>query len=738
MTVKAVIEKITFTAGEVSPTLRAAIDLKRYQAGLAHCDNMTVLYEGALSRSPGTRFVAEVKNESEPSAAIPFRYTTGDYYMLAINGGKARVLRDGGVVMDGGNPFEFTVPWSAADLEKLRYSQTATSITVVCPGYQPRVLTRSSHTNWNVTLYQSKKGPFDVQNLDQSKTLQASAVTGTVALTAAGHAPFSSDDIGTLWRLDEKDLSAVPYWRASVNVAQGDQRRFQGRVYEALNAGDSGPTAPTHEEGDWNSGAVTWRFLHKGYGLVRITAITNSQQATGTVEARLPDSVVAGPTWRWWPPAWSGVRGWPDAIWQYEGRLMFGRDDLFWGSVPNAHDDHEQKVEDDGVAADDSAIAFRLRSPSGARPKIEWGLASHVQVLGARDCEWVVRPRNATQALSPANIRADEEDDEGSAPHIAARVAGGGIFIGRSRKRLHYVKFDPLTEKLMPEELTATARHILEGEAAWLAWQRDPNRVLWVGCLNGDLMGMTFMPKEQVIGWHRRTLKNGYVERVAGIGAADDAFSEIYLWVRRTINGQTRRYIEYLMNWYPTAKPLERTTSEGAAAWFLDCAIEYSGPPTSTISGLSHLKGEEVGIFADGAMHPRRTVSQTGSITLERPVSHALIGIPQSWYVQTLPIEPLQPGGGSRRDQAKRASRVILHLLNSAGGWIRVNGSEKEALFHTGAADYGAAQKLFTGALDVAVAAGPEKELVVEIGGEDALPFTLLGITVSSHIEDED
>ena len=37
-----------------------------------------------------------------------------------------------------------------------------------------------------------------------------------------------------------------------------------------------------------------------------------------------------------------------------------------------------------------------------------------------------------------------------------------------------------------------------------------------------------------------------------------------------------------------------------AEAWFLDCALQYSGAPATTISGLWHLAGEAVWALADG------------------------------------------------------------------------------------------------------------------------------------------
>lgn len=717
-------KQVSFAAGEISPTLHARDDLARYQIGLKACENFVVLLEGGITRAPGTRFVLPLKNENEAGALVPFRVSgaVGDSYMLVFNGGAMRVLYRGGVVPSFENPFELAVPWAAVDLENLRYGSDGNDIYLFCRGYAPRKVTRVDHADWTIGYYHPVGGPVSIQNVDQAKTIRANAVSGTTELTAS--APlFGAGDVGAVWRLDEPDLTAVPLWIGNENVNTGDRRRNGGRVYESLSANgtSSGPNPPVHDEGDASSGSgkVVWRYLHAGHGYVRITAVVSPLTATGTVELRLPDSVVSGPTYRWWSPAWSDLKGWPDIVRLNDGRLLAIRDAEFWLSTANDVNSMEE------TALDDSAISSRLTSPDGAAIDIMWAVLTGVLVIGTRDGEWIVRAPNVSDALTVAGMRVLPDENQGSSPHIPAIVEGGAIFIGRSRRRLHYCKFDRLTEKLDIEEITVSARHILRGGAVKLAFQADPHKLLWIVCDDGALVSVTFMPKQQVLGFARHPRVNAKFEAVAAIPSSDAAVSETYFIVRRTIDGVTRRYVEQLTDFFEPADP---TAPTAAGAWFVDCGLARTfETAVTTISGLDHLEGQEVAVFADGGEQSRKIVAG-GAITLDHESASVLVGLPLTARARMLPQNVNLPQGSSK-GRAKRANHLIVDVTESAGAEISCNGGPPELLQETGALDYGAPVPLQSGSLRCVLEAAYADEVEIEIVCDNALPLTLLGAT---------
>lgn len=857
------LERSNFSAGEISPWLHASSKLDRYVNGVKTARNMVIQSEAGLTRRPGTRYVLPLKTQSQVGALIPFRYSGSDSYTLVLNGGAIRFLRAGGFVVSGPSPYEVAMPWAAADLDNLRWAQDGSTVWLTCPGFEPRMLVRgASHTDWTLSTYRPSNGPVKTQNLDTAKTIIASAVSGTgIALVGVG-TPFAAGHVGSVWRLDESDLSLIANWKASeaitvptTSVALGGStnfgdmtslanawdgnvatdavkintmlayigktlaapstvfsarvrgmitaklaltinlygksgtapanasdgtllatvtqtvplgtlfditlttnnfllafdhlfislatpilrdthvyeidlqcfsasgvpllRRYNGNVYQAIAGTTTGLTPPTHDSGDVLSetGGAMWRFWHGPSGFVRITAVADATHATADVIMRLPDSVAARPTYRWFEGAWNGIDGWPELVLLTDRGLFFGRGPDWWMTTVNALDDIEQ------TTLDDSALSERLRARDGALPTIQWALDNGVLVLGLRDGEVIVRAPTTFEALTPTNVRAPPASREGSAAHVPAALEGGAVFIGRSRQRLHYASFDADTQKLEPVHVSKSGRHLLKGKAAYLAWQPDPYRVLWVACQDGTLVGVTLWIEEKMLGLHGHPLTNGAVEAIKSIASSDEGVSDVYMIVRRTINGATCRYVEQLGPYFEAAVG----QTDAAGAWYFDCALAYAGAATATIAGLDHLEGQVVGVLGDKAGHPRCTVTG-GAITLERAVTAAVIGLPIDARVVDLPRNIIGVAA-TTKGQKKRATHAILELVETIGGTMSTNGGREEPLELTGAANYGSAPQLFSGSKRRQMRGPIAEEAEISVIASEGFPLTLTGLT---------
>jgi len=196
-----------------------------------------------------------------------------------------------------------------------------------------------------------------------------------------------------------------------------------------------------------------------------------------------------------------------------------------------------------------------------------------------------------------------------------------------------------------------------------MAYQQEPDSILWCVREDGVLAGLTYQRSENVVAWHRHIFGGSFSSGNAvceSIATISGVLTEDELWViiKRTINGATKRYVEVFSDF-----DFDETTATDFR--FLDSHLTYDGAATTTLSGLGHLEGQTVSILADGATHADKTVS-SGSISLDRSTEKAVVGLSYDSILQTMRIE----GGaaeGTSQGKTKRISKVVLRLFETVG-----------------------------------------------------------------------
>ena len=739
MAAGSLIPRVTFAGGQAGRGMRGRSDTARYQISVELMENYCTMVEGGATRAPGTIMVLKLKNETRPGRLLPFRYKSDDYFMLVVNGGKARFVRQGGVLQnDDTTPYEMTVPFTDADaaieaalLKRLRAATIASAnkMFIASGTIKPQEITRRDTRDWICENYVATGGPVDTQNLDTAKTIIVDKILpGEVAaLTGVGTA-FVAGQIGAVYRLDEHDLSVVAGWTSlEAGIAAGAQRRWKGNVYVTTAGGSAGAVPPEHTEGSVSAGSgfVIWTYLHSGHGFLRIETVTDATHATGTVLTRLPDSVKTTATYRWSPPAWSEAAGYPKVVMFNSPSLAWYRGDLMWLSGADEHDLTVTRL-------DDGAIAERLKSPDASLPEIMWAAPSGALIIGTSDLEWSVRGANVFDALTADNIRAIPESTEGSVEQVPTRVDGGVMFVGKSGKRLHYGRYDRQQQIFDPEEVSIWARDIFGRAIVKTAWQRDPHRILWIILDDGSLVSFTFMPKQQIAAFALHPRTNAFFEDVEAIPSTASGVDEVYFIVKRTIDGDTHRYVEQLGPFFTPLDP-QAPTAEGA--WFLDCALRYQGVPIKTITTLEHLEGQTVGVFADGCMQKPKVVVD-GTITLDRKASDILVGIPLVARLKDLPRN-LSTQAGPSDGLVKSVHEALFILDFSAGGMVSVNEGPPEPLLPTGKVRAGEPIPLFSGRTRPLVEGNPDTEVALDLVNDDAMPFTVLAMSPRVQVEED-
>lgn len=329
------------------------------------------------------------------------------------------------------------------------------------------------------------------------------------------------------------------------------------------------------------------RYYH--YGIVKITAVTDSTHATATV-IRTIGSTDA--TKLWSEGAWTDERGYPVASVFFEGRQFYAgtsyRPLNIWGS-------RVEDYENMGIGTlDDDAVQYTV--DAAMQNMIRWLVAHEVLLIGTSGGEWRLGSVDPADAITPTNpMRPKEQTSYGSKKIQALLLANAVLFVDAQGRRVRGAQY--IFEKgeaggYDAPDYTMLAEHITESGIVDMAYQQNPYPILWCVRDDGVLIGMVFEPGQKVWGWFKCVI-DGDVESVAVIpGVTED---EVWIIVKREINGSDKRYIEYF-------KPRDWGDDQ-ADCFFVDSGLTFDGGDAVTITGITKADPcvvTAVNTFSDG------------------------------------------------------------------------------------------------------------------------------------------
>ena len=470
------------------------------------------------------------------------------YFLVSNSGANDYELQDiDGVDIDGTGytayssggtaapTIELTTTYTTANLFDLQFSQSADVLYVTHPSYAPRKIARSSDTSWSITDITFIDGPYFNTNATDT-TLTLSGTTGSVTVTA----------------------SAI----TGINDDTGFQTTDVGRLIR------------------WEDPAGNWTYL-------TITARASTTSVTATIDG--PDASAGTATTVWRLGIWSETTGYPSTSTFHQNRLGFGggadtpqRVDL---SVTGDFENF-RPTGADGTVRDDDACTTTLSADTVN--SIRWMVDDEKGlVAGTVGGEWVIRPNDNGGFLTPSNIQGTRSSAFGSANFRPVRVGRAIVFTQRSGLKVRELAYVFEDDGFRAPDMTLISEHITRTGITQMAYQAEPQSIVWMCLTDGTLLGMTYDRDQQILGFHRHSLggfsdqydtTQAKVESVASIpNTAGDA-DELYVVTQRYINGATRRYIEYF-------KPFWDESTDQEDAFFVDSGLTLDSP--TTITGIT-------------------------------------------------------------------------------------------------------------------------------------------------------
>lgn len=736
----------TFDGGVLSPLLAGRTDLAKYFNGCAVLENFLPSVQGPLIRRGGTQFIAAVKNGASRSWLIRFQVSERVSYMLEFGHLYVRFYTNRGRLVSGGSPVEVATPYTAADLTaedgtcSLRVVQSADTMYMFHRSHKPRKLLRQSADSFAIETVSLTGGPFQDVNAVKSAVVKVSVEVGSGTMTANTDV-FTPANVGSLFYVETQDLASVKPWAVQKRVDVNTVRRVDNRVYicTAVGSGsDPGPVTgnvtPTHTEGRaWDGDGqdvsgdslgpigVEWQYLHAGSGVVLVTGYTDARNVSVQVVDRVPVDVLSTGTYKWAKPLFSATDGWPEqgVFWRQRLVLMAGRSGAM--SVTSDFENFSAKSAG-GEQETDSSIVFRLNARQINRAV--WMIESDNLIIGTDGDEWIAGPIQANQALGPANFRAERRTAYGSRSIQPVEVGGRILFAQSSGRKIRDYEYSYDTNNYASSDITKLASNVLLTGVVDLTYQQEPDSIIWAARADGRLVGCTYdqeAGRSDVYAWHPHKMINGDVESVEAMPAPDGSADDLWMIVRRQVNGQTVRYVELLR------APLKDEDGQ-AEAFYVDSGLTYRGPSTGSVSGLEHLEGQEVDILTDGAAHPRRTVT-AGRVELQFPGEIVHVGLPTSCAVATMALEA-GSAGGTAQGKLKRITNLIVRMYRSLGGNVGPAREKTNTLnFRRPSQPMGKAPPLYTGDSEpIPWPGGYERGAQIWYTNDQPLPVTLVAL----------
>ena len=480
-------------------------------------------------------------------------------------------------------------------------------------------------------------------------------------------------------------------------------------------------TAHGYNEGDYVSisGVGGATQANGDWKIVNVTANTFDLANSSAPGAfTFAGTVRRYSTWLWAHSAFSLARGYPATVALHEQRLVFANTlQQPFGLWASTSGDFANFLPG---TRDDETIAYNIAA-NQADP-IRWITSGSDLVIGTLSQEFAAYGGGLGDPITPSNTRIVPQSGEGSNGVQPAKVGIETLFVNRAGRKVFSLYNQSDVGGYVASDLLELAEHLTVGRTiARVAWAKNPASLLWCLRSDGTLGALTYRREQQLFAWSRHLL-DGFVESIAVIPSPDGTTDDLWLVVRRTINGATRRYVEFLAAGFEPAD-----ANDKLLMGFVDSGLRYSGPPATTLSGLFHLEGRAVRVVADGALHPDRVVSG-GKITLEKAASNVWAGLGYTSRIRTMRLDV--PAMGTAQGKTKRIPRVTVRVHNGIGGAVGPGDeSALEELVRRDLADpMDASPPMRSGDFDVYLAGDFDVDGRLAIVQAEPLPLDVLAI----------
>ena len=519
------------------------------------------------------------------------------------------------------NAYEIPTPYAEADLFDIHYVQSADVMTLVHPNYAPRELRRYGATNWqlattvfgpalatpvitttvnrgtgvNITaITRANPGVFTLANDAKNKQLaegDSIYISGVVGLTEVNNKYYIIDKFIT-----NSTMSLVDYQTAiPVDSTSYVNPYISGGLVQAMSptavltnlyvvvalSGDSQkqsasstPASATNNltiQGSYNT--INWSSIT---GATRYNVYKQQNSLYGYIGQTTGTSFVddnIGPDLSITPAIYDTVfassGNYPGAVSYFEQRKAFAgtitEPQTLWMTRSGTESDMSYSI----PVRDDDRIKVQVAVREASTIRHIVPLTQMLMLTNSSELR--VSPINS-DVITPSTISVRPQSYLGAnnvQPEVVNNVV---VYCADRGGHVRELGYSWQSQGFITGDLSLRATHLFDNlTLSDMCYAKSPQPILWFISTSGNMLGLTYVPEQQIGAWHWHDT-DGVFESCTAVAEGDE--DSVYVVVKRTIGGVNKRYVERLAS---------RQVASIEDCIFVDSALTYDG--TVTLGG---------------------------------------------------------------------------------------------------------------------------------------------------------
>lgn len=573
-----------FSGGEMSPDMYGRIDDVKFQTGAAVMRNFIATPQGPAQNRSGLSFVRAVKDSTKQTRLIPFTFNTTQTMVIELGAGYFRFHTQGATLVTGtatawSNSTAYTVgalasrlgvnyycisahtnqqppnatywyplpseayeipnAYAEADLFDIHYVQSADVITFTHPNYPPAELKRFGALIWVF-----------------ANSVFTASIAAPTGVTSTAYIPASAG-------VNTDTYNNMVYVVTSVASDGVSKSAASSSTTVANNIYVTG----AYNTISWS--AVTGASRYNVYKRVGgIFGYIGSTTGTSLVD----DNIAADMSET--PPIYANYfqssGNYPGAVSYFEQRKCFAGTINDPQKIYMTRSGTENDMSYGVPIRDDDRIEFRVAAREANTIRHIVPLTQLILLTGS--AEWRVSSVNS-DAITPSSISVRPQSYIG-ASNVQPVIINNSLVYGSARGgHVRELGYSWQSNGFITGDLSIRAAHLFDNlNITDMAFSKAPLPIIWFVSTSGDLLGLTYIPEQQIGAWHHHDT-DGTFESVTCVAEGNE--DVVYVIVKRLINGSYVRYVERMET---------RQVADLNQCFFVDAGAKYNGTNTSAVT----------------------------------------------------------------------------------------------------------------------------------------------------------